>query len=583
MNQMVGELEFQRQRSTGAPLPDATGDGAGLEIEVWRSRTLSDACEGVVDNGDTGVCCAMIGYLLNGERLAHRYHLRVPGDVQLVGALYAAAGIGGLSELDGMFSVFLLDRNRHRAYLLQDPLASDLPLYYAVSAKSLLFGTSLKQLLSRWPHARRPNLEACYDFLRAGSTFFANLVPNGNTLVQHIHKVPPNAYLEVDTSLGAIRKHWLTRPVSPPSSQHQAKRQLMGAIDASIDTLHAKLGSGRLSMSMSGGFDSNYIIHRLRKLSDAPFRAFTVGGQKVNEIPQASAIAQVYDNVDHITSTVNETLIESFPDIVWRLEGYVYESGVFLQYALAELVARNGVDLLFLGDGADQFLDSVFYSGLSQVVQRQPLWHLAAMAYLTRDKKRTATELLRGYSIARHARRRASDICRYFGMLDFVIKKVGLMLNSVGVQGVYPFLSQAVREVGPALGPQAFRKRLYKQHVQKALDPRVNLLLKKGGGRTDIEFMFRDRIEEIARAVTRSPLVRRLLRPGHLDTLGRRPDLHWHLLTQLLYLDLFDHLLLSGDHDQRLGQQSNPTTLSSYLEQRARGGTGLQAWVVGAR
>lgn len=255
----------------------------------------------MVDNRDSGVCCAMIGYFLNGERVAARHDLPQAGDVRLVEALYSAAGIEGLSELDGLFSVFVLDRKRHRGYLLQDELASDLPLYYAVSPEAFLFSTSLKQLLGRWPYPRKPNLEACYDFLHAGSTFFANLVPNGNTLVQHIYKVPPNSYVEVDASSGVIRKRPLTR-ASRTTSGRQAKRQLMGVIDASIDALHARLSSTDISMSLSGGFDSNYMIHRLRTLSDAPFRAFTVGGKKVNEIPQASAIAQIYENVDHITA-----------------------------------------------------------------------------------------------------------------------------------------------------------------------------------------------------------------------------------------------------------------------------------------
>ena len=68
------------------------------------------------------------------------------------------------------------------------------------------------------------------------------------------------------------------------------------------------------------------------------------GGGATNEIPVAKHSLEFYakDKVQHFTHTIDSSLFEVLPNIVWILEGYMFQSGVFLRYALSALVRDIG-------------------------------------------------------------------------------------------------------------------------------------------------------------------------------------------------------------------------------------------------
>ena len=56
------------------------------------------------------------------------------------------------------------------------------------------------------------------------------------------------------------------------------------------------------------------------------------------------------------TALTDKDTLSTLPDLVWRLEGAVYEVGNFLQYELNRTLAENGVKRIFCGECADQVL-----------------------------------------------------------------------------------------------------------------------------------------------------------------------------------------------------------------------------------
>ena len=103
-------------------------------------------------------------------------------------------------------------------------------------------------------------------------------------------------------------------------------------------------------MPLSNGYDSNLILHTIRSFINRRIHAFTIGGKKGrNEIPFVSNNLRSYNNIVHHTGIVDECIFEYFPDIVWRLDGTLYEGGVFLQYALSKLAREKGAYCMICG------------------------------------------------------------------------------------------------------------------------------------------------------------------------------------------------------------------------------------------
>ena len=131
----------------------------------------------------------------------------------------------------------------------------------------------------------------------------------------------------------------------------------LSALERHLGSLDAQVSPAqRAYVALSSGHDTNLLLFLLAGMHDA-IRAFTVGGRLVNEIDSTRKILASYPGCRGASRTVPASIAKSLPDIAWRLEGYVFERGVFLQYALAELLREAGGRCVVLGEGADQIVD----------------------------------------------------------------------------------------------------------------------------------------------------------------------------------------------------------------------------------
>lgn len=141
-------------------------------------------------------------------------------------------------------------------------------------------------------------------------------------------------------------------------SLNTAKLNLIKSIENNLIRLFKHITVERLALTLGSEYDSNFILFSLRKLTLNKIEAISVGGIKINEIPQTKLIVDTYKNIVHNTKIIDRTAIDSFPDIVWRIEGYVFERGLFLQYELGKILNEININTVFLGECADQLLNS---------------------------------------------------------------------------------------------------------------------------------------------------------------------------------------------------------------------------------
>ena len=236
-------------------------------------------------------------------------------------------------------------------------------------------------------------------------------------------------------------------------------------------------------MPLSAGFDSNMVLNTLK--DSYRIDAFTVGGKSgKNEIPIVEKNIKSYKNVTHHTCLADSSLFSKLPEIIWRLDGYVYERGIFLQYMLADLVSKSGGESLICGEDSDE---------------HQCLLYQKEFKYYLHNKVspiQTLDWMLQPYSWGNFV----------------VLKKSSLMLNSFGILGCYPFATKKFTDVAASLGKKNLdKKHLYISLLKSELPKELYDGLFHAGGSTSIKTIISE-VEKtnIKQTVANSELIKKL-------------------------------------------------------------------------
>src|SRR5688572_7070942 len=164
--------------------PDTRGVFAddGIALGVARLAVIDVAGgDQPLTNEDGSVVVVCNGEIYNyvelTEELTRRGHrLRTASDAEVITHLYEELGDDCVDRLRGMFAFALWDRRKRRLLLARDRLGIK-PLYYARTAKGLLFASEIKAILEAAPFAAELNDAILPEFLASrfvsgGETFF---------------------------------------------------------------------------------------------------------------------------------------------------------------------------------------------------------------------------------------------------------------------------------------------------------------------------------------------------------------------------------------------------------------------------
>ena len=536
-----------------------------LDLTVQRISLFDFDEQHICFDAETQTLCAVLGYVANLDDIAQRHGLIEKNDVEIVARLYALRGIQGLTECDGVFFIVLCDEPARMIYLAQSEWGMSLPLYYATDSRGVYFSTSLKRLLQHAPQPRRLNDEAVKQFLQ-----FEHIIPNAATLLQGVQKLLPHAYLQIDWE----RRSVAVKPLDFPArsvSMTEAKQELLPSIEANLRHLASHLRNQEFVTTFTSGWDTNVMLFTLWAMTDAPMTAVTIdGGNATNELPVTRRILESYSRVRHVTSSIQPNIIDALPNMVWLLEGAVYENGMFLRYELANVFARHGLNAVFLGACADQVMhpETIF----KRLARRLP--DVAAKDWLIAAAQRGKDRLLKSERWEERELRRKitqlslsvySSSVAYHVDIEFLLKMHGLIFNGFGVQGVFPFLNRDTAAYGKALGMANRQKAWYKAKIREKLPPAITQHFQKSGAVVDAPGLVAANQATLLR-VLNTPFLRRLLPESARCAMERHPLIYYKLLLQSAYLFLFHELFVSGRFDDQFHRPQIEYSLRQMLE-----------------
>ncbi len=466
-------------------------------------------------------------------------------------------------ELSGLYIVLIYNKFTRQFTVLQDRATSPIAFYYTVYEDKLFYGTSLKTVL--WQSARPTKLNemALEEFLLNGYIYGEQTLADGILKLKAFHMLTASS-----------------DGVAQVSAAYHVPAMTKGeALDAFRDTLDRAILAAangeeeEVSAPLSSGYDSSYIAHVLHEQTDKAIRAFSIGGKfGKNELPQVKENAAKYERMSLRTALTDENTLQNLPDIVWRLEGNVYENGVFLQYELAKLVSSELVSTLICGECADQVFNTHYFE--------QDRLHPDGGAQY--------------YEFAEYP--------FIFGHY-LILKKSGILFNSFDVETRYPYLNDGVVAVAQPLGAVCGTdKRVHTANCGEVLPASVLRNIMKIGGATEVHSLFKDKaamnrfiktVEEsefyrtheavIARtnrleapqtgvAKVKTAVRNTALSALHIGKEGRAKDAYFHEEMKLrqyfyyVYVMLFEKLILSGEYASRLSSDGIDVKLDELLK-----------------
>src|SRR5438034_6811186 len=272
------------------------GDGVGLGV---RRLSIIDVAGGhqPIHNQDETAWIVFNGEIYNFPELrdrlserGHRFYTR--SDTEVVIHAYDEWGEQCVERLNGMFGLAIWDRRRRTVFLARDRLGIK-PLYYAMSADHLAFGSELKAILAIPWIRSEVDLAALDDYLAL------EYVPSPRSIINGIRKLPPGHTLSwrMDTGEGRLRQYW---DVDLASGERDGDRR---PIEQHAEELRAVLlesvrkeliSDVPLGVFLSGGIDSSTVAAMMTRLTPGHVNSFSIGfsDPSFDESAHARQVAQ---------------------------------------------------------------------------------------------------------------------------------------------------------------------------------------------------------------------------------------------------------------------------------------------------
>jgi asparagine synthase (glutamine-hydrolysing) len=335
--------------------PDSRGihvdEGVGLGIQRLRVIDLATGDQPIF-NEDGSIAVVLNGEIYNYRELrrelegaGHRFTTQ--SDTEAIAHLYEEAGPGLVHRLHGMFGLAVWDARRRRLLLARDRVGKK-PLYYALHAGGVSFGSELAAVLQDERVSRDVDHEALDAYLAY------RWVPTPMTAFRAIRKLPPGSTLLFEDGRATVSRYW--RLDFSKKRRFGDRREVEEELREHIRRATARrlVSDVPLGAFLSGGVDSAAVVAAMAEASTQPVRTFSIGftSEKFNELPLARLVAERFAT-EHHELVVEPHALDLIPRIVRHYGEPFADDSALPSFYVAEL-ARRHVTVALNGDGGDE-------------------------------------------------------------------------------------------------------------------------------------------------------------------------------------------------------------------------------------
>jgi len=344
------DLIFKMKEFTSNRGPDAEGLYIDDNITLYHNRlSILDLSK----NSDQPMSYKNYIISFNGEIYNFKelkkdlvkfgYRFKTNSDTEVILHLFDKYNVEAFKKLSGIFAICIWDKTKKKIYLIRDIIGVK-PMYYLKDKTSnkFFFSSSIKSLLINLSE-KKLNKDIFHYYSNLGrndhnETIFKNifkLMP-GELLIHSNNIIEKKKYLEFKFSNTNLDKNSIKEIVS-----NSIKKQLISDVP--------------ISLSLSGGVDSNIVYSIMRKNLKQKFNTYSFKFQDHDKFNEDFKIAKnntEFFNNNFIPVEIGyKDFIENNEKITEILEEPIANQCSILNYCMSKKISEK---VLVTGDGGDE-------------------------------------------------------------------------------------------------------------------------------------------------------------------------------------------------------------------------------------
>jgi asparagine synthase (glutamine-hydrolysing) len=430
------------------------GDGLGQYIEqgvglVHRRLAIID-----LETGQQPILHPSGAVLVaNGEIYNYRELIKefdkdkfvTASDCEVPLHLYERDGELYAKKLRGMYAIGIFDPNNRRLVLSRDPFGIK-PLYFCQGAFGFAFASEAQSFFEAGLLTPKVRREGVMELTQLQFTV------GSETIFENIFRVLPGETLVVEKGR-VVRRHRL--PALPVGGETQMSvEDALAQIDVGLEesvSVHQR-SDVPFGMFLSGGIDSTALLLQMKKLSDRPVKAYTVGFPETSvpdEREHAGRIAAAL-GADHVKVDFSEDdFWDLLPAVAHVMDDPVADYAQLPTYKLAGIAAKD-VKVILSGEGGDEMLAG--YGRHRAIASPWRFWSrelrrrgaLSGLGLLRRENRDWQKGMLSATKEASLPKRSPLQVAQATDCADWLphdlLLKLDRSLMAHGVEGRTPFL-----------------------------------------------------------------------------------------------------------------------------------------------
>lgn len=345
-------------------------DGNGTWVSGDGRRVLGHTRLSIIglNNGDQPMSSPddAVHLVVNGEFYGYRdirdelrsqgYQFSTESDSEIALHLYQQRGMQAATALRGEFAAVLCDERERVMIGIRDRFGIK-PLFYSVVDGNVYFASEIKALLAMGVPARWDREGAVGGFARSHEqTEFAG-----------IHTVPQGCYAIAKDGDVRIYPYWdweFPTAAEMKNEQRSEAEVVEEFRSALIDSVQQRLVADvEVASYLSGGIDSCAVLGLAQQGMERPIRAFTLTFENplYDEAAIAKATAEFVGASYHPIPITGRDIADAYPDAIWHSETQMFNGHGVAKYLLSRAVQKEGIKVVFTGEGADEMLGGYPY------------------------------------------------------------------------------------------------------------------------------------------------------------------------------------------------------------------------------
>lgn len=263
-------------------------------------------------------------------------------------------GIDYIKNFIGQFSIFFLDLNKRKVFLVRDRVGQK-PLFYNINKNEISFSSNLKSLV-RSNNFYEIDENQVFKYLQLG------VVPSPNTIFKNYNKLEPGEYLEFNLDTFNFSKYRYWNIEESLDNKNFDYRYFINLFE---DAVNLRLESDvPLATFLSGGLDSTAIAKATQAQGKINTFSMNFQNSKYDEKKWSDVVAQKYQT-DHETHLLKSSLtFDKFVEVIDILDEPYADISLIPTYFLSKSISEN-YKVAISGDGGDELVFGYDHSNIS--------------------------------------------------------------------------------------------------------------------------------------------------------------------------------------------------------------------------